>query len=74
MKKPKILSSLLTLGIAASLLCQSTVFAEETGTDAAVTATESGSVTTNSISGWPQAADISSEAAVVMENTTNTIL
>ena len=43
MKKPKILSSLLTLGIAASLLCQSTVFAEETGTDAAVTATESGS-------------------------------
>ncbi len=30
-----------------------------------------GGITTNSISGWPQASDISSEAAVVMENSTN---
>ncbi len=48
------------------------ISAEEADQSAAVEA--SGTISTNSISGWPQASDISSEAAVVMENTTNTIL
>ena len=71
MKKQKISSAILAFGLAASLLFQVPVAAEE----AEQTAAEAtGSVSTNSISGWPQASDISSEAAVVMENTTNTIL
>ena len=71
MKKQKISSAILAFGLAASLLFQVPVSAEE----AEQTAAEAtGSVSTNSISGWPQASDISSEAAVVMENTTNTIL
>lgn len=31
-------------------------------------------ITTNSISGWPQASDITSTAAIVMETSTNTVL
>ncbi len=72
MKKQKIFSSLLAFGLAASLLFQIPVFGEEADQAAVAEATDS--VSTNSISGWPQASDISSEAAVVMENTTNTIL
>ena len=72
MKKRKITSVFLTLGLFASLLFQVPISAEEADQSAAVEA--SGTISTNSISGWPQASDISSEAAVVMENTTNTIL
>ena len=71
MKKRKITSVFLTLGLFASLLFQVPISAEEADQSAAVEA--SGTISTNSISGWPQASDISSEAAVVMENTTNTI-
>ena len=71
MKKQKITSAILAFGLAASLLFQIPVSAEEADQTAAEAAS---SVSTNSISGWPQASDISSEAAVVMENTTDTIL
>lgn len=72
MKKPKILASLMVLGLSASLLCQVPVMAEEAAQTQ--TADTAGGITTNSISGWPQASDISSEAAIVMENSTNTVL
>ena len=72
MKKRKITSVFLALGLFASLLFQVPISAEEADQSAAVEAL--GTISTNSISGWPQASDISSEAAVVMENTTNTIL
>ena len=72
MKKRKITSVFLALGLFASLLFQVPISAEEADQSAAVEA--SSTISTNSISGWPQASDISSEAAVVMENTTNTIL
>ena len=72
MKKQKITSVFLALGLFASLLFQVPISAEEADQSAAVEA--SGTISTNSISGWPQTSDISSEAAVVMENTTNTIL
>lgn len=72
MKKPKILASLMVLGLSASLLCQVPVIAEEAAQTQ--TADTAGGITTNSISGWPQASDVSSEAAIVMENSTNTVL
>ena len=71
MKKRKITSAFLALGLSASLLFQVPVSAEEADQAAAGTVS---TISTNSISGWPQASDISSEAAVVMENSTNTIL
>ena len=72
MKKPKILASLMVLGLSASLLCQVPVMAEEAAQTQ--TADTAGGIATNSISGWPQASDVSSEAAIVMENSTNTVL
>lgn len=67
--KLKRLGSLFTaLGIAVSLFAQAPVMAEE----AADTPTTS--ISTNSISGWPQGPEISSTAAVVMEDHTETIL
>ena len=74
MKKQKIFSAVLALGLAASLLFQIPVSAEEAAQTADPAADTASSISTNSISGWPQASDISSEAAVVMEDTTNTIL
>ena len=74
MKKIKITSTLLALGLCTSLLSQTPIFAEEAAATETAAADTSGSVSTNSISGWPQASDISSEAAVVMENDTNNIL
>lgn len=66
MKKRKTLSRLLGFSLCASLLFQIPVSAQEADAPSAIA--------TNAISGWPQAADITSEAAVVMENETNTIL
>lgn len=71
MKKHKILAGFLSLGLSASLLFQVPAFAEEASDTTSDTAQ---AIATNSISGWPQASDISSEAAVVMEDSTNTIL
>ena len=65
MKIKKLSSCLLALGLSFSLLFQTPVMAAEE--------TASG-ITTNSISGWPQGADITSTAAVVIEDSTNTTL
>ena len=74
MKKQKIFSAVLAFGLAASLLFQIPVSAEEATSASDPAADTTGGISTNNISGWPQASDISSEAAVVMEDTTNTIL
>ena len=71
MKKHKILAGFLALGLSASLFFQVPAFAEEASDTTSDTAQ---AIATNSISGWHQASDISSEAAVVMEDSTNTIL
>lgn len=83
-KNNRITAAFLALGLSASTLSlQIPVFATEevsdnindettdTETPAADTAS---AITTNSISGWPQASDISSTAAIVMETSTNTVL
>lgn len=66
----KFFTGLLAAGLSLSLLLQVPVSAAEETTD---TGTASG-ITTNSISGWPQGPEITSTAAVVMEDTTDTIL
>ena len=70
MKFKKIHSGLIALGLCCSLLLQTPVFAaEETADAAAVSA-----ISTNDIAGWPQGPDITSTAAVIMEDSTNTTL
>ena len=71
MKKSRLTAALLAFGISASMIFQTPVYAAE---DTAVTAAAASTITTNSISGWPQGPEITSAAAVVMEDTTNTIL
>ena len=76
-KKKRITAALLALGLGAvTMFSQFPVSAaEETAqnTDAAAQ-TADPSVVTNGIDGWPQASDISSAAAIVMETSTNTVL
>ena len=71
-------AALLALGLCVSTaVSQIPVSAtEETAADtsAQVQAADPSIVTTNGIAGWPQATDISSTAAVVMETSTNTVL
>lgn len=77
-RKKRITPLLLTLGLSISMAFQIPAFAEEAGdtqsqentADPALTS----SISTNSIPGWPQGTDITSGAAVVMEDSTNTIL
>lgn len=72
MRIRKIAAGILTMGISLSMLFQTpAAAAEETTTESQETTSP---ITTNSIPGWPQAGDISSTAAVVMEDSTNTIL
>ena len=67
MKRQKRLSAaLLALGICVSLITPVPARAAE--------ATENTGISTNSIPGWPQAQDITSSAAVVVEEYTSTIL
>lgn len=67
MKRQKRLSAaLLALGICVSLITPIPARAAE--------ATENTGISTNSIPGWPQAQDITSSAAVVVEESTSTIL
>lgn len=74
MKIKKITAGLLALGLSASMFFPLTVpAAEETAENTDVSDTAS-AITTNSIPGWPQGTDITSTAAVVMEDSTNTIL
>lgn len=65
-KRKKIKAVLLALGIAASTMLPMPVLAAEEAS--------SGTIATNAISGWPQGPEITSEAAVVMDEKTNTIL
>ena len=72
-------AALLVLGLGtATLVTQLPVrAAEKTADTAANTAVQTADpsiVTTNGIQGWPQASDISSTAAIVMETSTNTVL
>ena len=70
MKFKKIHSGLIALGLCCSLLLQTPVLAaEETADTAAASA-----ISTNDIAGWPQGPDITSTAAVIMEDSTNTTL
>lgn len=69
MKKSRITAALLAFGISASMVFQTPVFA----TEETAVAVSSG-ITTNSISGWPQGPEITSASAVVMEDSSNTIL
>ena len=72
-------AALLALGLGtATLFTQLPVHAAEktadTAADTAVQTADPSIVTTNGIQGWPQASDISSTAAIVMETSTNTVL
>ncbi len=68
MKKKKILAGLLAFSLSLSLFFQTGVSAAE-DTQAA----QENAITTN-VSGWPKGPEISSTAAVVMEESTNTLL
>lgn len=85
MKKKRITAALLALGLSTvTVFSQLPVFAAEeaaetTDTDQAaaqaqVQTADPSIVTTNGTDGWPQASDISSTAAIVMETSTNTVL
>lgn len=65
----------MALGISFSMISQIPVMAAEEAAEDAVQDTAAASpIATNAIPGWPQAEDITSTAAVVMEESTNTIL
>ena len=86
MKKKRIAAALLALGLSTvTVFSQFPVLAaEETAAETTDTAEASAEVqvqtadpsivTTNGTDGWPQASDISSTAAIVMETSTNTVL
>lgn len=65
MKIKRLCSGLLAVGLSLSLLFQVPVQAAED--------TSSG-ITTNSIAGWPQGPEITSTAATIIEDSTNTVL
>lgn len=69
MKIKKLLAGFLAAGISLSLMTVSPVSAAEETAAAA-----SSGITTNSIAGWPQGPEITSTAAVVMEDSTDTVL
>ncbi len=64
MKIKKLITGFFALGVTLSLILQTPVLAAEA----------SAGITTNTISGWPQGSDITSTAAVVMEESTNTVV
>lgn len=68
-EKSRITAALLAFGISASMVFQTPVFA----TEETAVAVSSG-ITTNFISGWPQGPEITSASAVVMEDSSNTVL
>lgn len=74
MKKKKLAAALLAFGIAASAIVQTPVFAAEETAAAEGAQEASSAIATNAVSGWPQGPDITSEAAVVMDEDTRTIL
>lgn len=64
MKIKKLITGFFALGMTLSLIFQTPVLAAEASVG----------ITTNAISGWPQGSDITSTAAVVMEESTNTVV
>lgn len=64
MKIKKLYTGILALGAAFCLLLQTPVMAAEAASG----------ITTNNISGWPQGSDITSTSAVIMEESTDTIV
>ncbi len=64
MKIKKLYTGILVLGAAFCLLLQTPVMAAEAASG----------ITTNNISGWPQGSDITSTSAVIMEESTDTIV
>lgn len=64
MKIKKLITGFFALGMTLSLMLQTPVLAAEASVG----------ITTNAISGWPQGSDITSTAAVVMEESTNTVV
>ena len=70
MKFKKIHSGLVAFGLCCSLLLQTPVLAAEENTDAPAAS----AISTNTIAGWPQGPDITSTAAVIMEDSTDTTL
>lgn len=70
MKIKKLLAGILAAGLSLALTATVPVPAAE---ETAGAATSSG-ITTNSIAGWPQGPEITSTAAVVMEDSTDTVL
>ena len=69
MKLKRLCSGLLALGLAFSLMFPTPVLAAEETAD-----TQASSVSTNSISGWPQGPEITSTAAMIMEDSTQTTI
>ena len=67
MKSKRLYSGLMALGLACTLIFQTPVLAAEETAE-----TQTSSISTNSISGWPQGPDITSTAAVIMEDSTQT--
>ena len=65
-RKKRLSAALLALGICISLISPVPAKAAEV--------TENTGISTNAIPGWPQAQDITSTAAVVVEESTSTIL
>lgn len=64
MKIKKLIAGFFALGMTLTLILQTPVLAAEA----------SAGITTNAISGWPQGSDITSTAALVMEESTNTVV
>ena len=77
-KKKRITAALLALGLSTvTMFSHFPVSAAEgtaQNTDTAPQTADPSVVVTNGIDGWPQASDISSAAAIVMETSTNTVL
>ena len=67
MKSKRLYSGLMALGLACTLIFQTPVLAAEETAE-----TQTSSISTNSISGWPQGPDITSTAAMIMEDSTQT--
>ena len=67
MKSKRLYSGLMALGLACTLIFPPPVLAAEETAE-----TQTSSISTNSISGWPQGPDITSTAAMIMEDSTQT--
>ncbi|MDD7218784.1 MAG: D-alanyl-D-alanine carboxypeptidase [Clostridia bacterium] len=76
MKKRKLKGAALAAGICLCLLFNIPAYGEEQTEDPAAASQEAvpAQISTNSIDGWPQGPEITSQSAVVMEESTDTVL